>query len=575
MAVLLAIGLALLGVASAGGPASALARAHSKVPPPSEVTLTAAPGAPGLPIATPPVGLSLEYPVMAHDLGSAPCGPAALSAELLRLGSPPLELGGNSQDMTVPGEEAPAAPSSWEAGTLYPLPASFWSQLHCLLTSAKDPLTVGLNARTGEPSWTAKMVAGAQSAATNGLSFSLGNEPDLYDLPNYSALAKPQAEEEAAAVNLYLRVAGGLQQALGGAPVIGPELARAAHWQHALPQVIGALHMGTVGVHLYPLTDCTSPREVTLGGLLSSRVADSPRSLAWVAADARAAGVPAIISEANSASCGGKAGVSDTPAAAVWAVRFVLSALGSGFQEVRFHFSGDPYDPFLVQGETILDRPLESALVALNQWLPVGSSIRSVAGVRGLTATRALSPTGAPLLVLDNEHAQAQAVLVRGAPSVQTQLLSAARSGLQTRQLTARGGKLKLSVPPNSVLAVSAGAVAAAAANAGSLARVRVGHVELGELLEQGLPVSVSCVRTCTVSIVVQATGGSGRQTTRQLARASAGVEAGGTRTVEVKMNAGARHVLAHLPHLTLKTVTTVRYSGGHDTSMSTIALRR
>ena len=37
------------------------------------------------------------------------------------------------------------------------------------------------------------MVAGAQSAATNGLDFSLGNEPDLYDLPNYSSLDKPQA----------------------------------------------------------------------------------------------------------------------------------------------------------------------------------------------------------------------------------------------------------------------------------------------------------------------------------------------------------------------------------------------
>ena len=116
--------------------------------------------------------------------------------------------------------------------------------------------------------------------------------------------------------------------------------------------MIAALHEQTVGVHLYPLSACVTPRgrhdrRAALGARRPTRLVAS----AWVVADASAAGVPAIISEANSASCGGVAGVSDSPAIAVWAVRFVLAALKTGFQEVRFHFSGAPYDPFVVSGE--------------------------------------------------------------------------------------------------------------------------------------------------------------------------------------------------------------------------------
>jgi hypothetical protein len=443
-------------------------RAHR----PAEVTLPLTPPRGGVQIAMRPVGLSLEYPTMTQYLGGGPCPPAALVAELRRLGSPPLALAGESQDLTAPPGALTGVPPSWETATMYSLPGPFWSQLHCLLTDASDPLSVGLNLRKGVPSWAAQMAAGAESAATNGLEFSLGNEPDLYSLHNYAALAEPLPGAEPAATNLYLQLAGALRPAIGALPVIGPELAIPALWRRQLPRVIAQLHEQTVGVHQYPLSACNGPGAVTIAKLLSPASATAPRSLAWVVADARAAGLPAIISEANSASCGGKAGVSDTPAAAVWAVRFVLTALKTGFQEVRFHSSGGPYDPFLVSGASVIDRPLESALVALNQWLPIGASIRTLAGVRGLVATAIGAPastpaTGstpgapptaatpsAPQLILDNESAKQQTVVLRGAPSVQVQLLSATRAGLQTAQLTSAHDRVKVTVAPNSVLAV-------------------------------------------------------------------------------------------------------------------------
>jgi hypothetical protein len=430
-------------------------RRHKAAPPP-EVTLTPTITGASVPVAMQPVGLSIEYPVMAEQLGEGACPPPALVAQLQSLGSPPLALAGDSQDLTVPSGVLSGTPQSWEVATLYTLPAGFWSQLHCLLSASKDPLTVGLNLKTGAPSWAAQMVAGAQSAATNGLAFSLGNEPDLYDLPNYASLSQPVADEEAVAVNTYLQVASNLQQTLAGAPTVGPELARPEHWRRELPRVIAQLHLQTVGVHMYPLSACATPKAVTIGGLLSSEAASLPRSLAWVVADARAAGVPAIISEANSASCGGVDGVSDSPASAVWAVRFVLAALDTGFQEVRFHFSGNAYDPFVVRGEEVLARPLDSALAALNQWLPIGATLQSVAGVKGLVATRIGEPSGGTMLILDNQHQRSQPLVLRGAHSVSIQQLSAARAGLQSATLSSPRDHIELRLAANSVVAVAA-----------------------------------------------------------------------------------------------------------------------
>ena len=171
-------------------------------------------------------------------------------------------------------------------------------------------------------------------------------------------------------------------------------------------------------------------------------------------ADARAAGVPAIISEANSVSCGGQPRVSDSPASAVWAVRFVLSALKTGFQEVRFHFSGGAYDPFALRGAELVARPLESALVALNQWLAPGSSLRTVS-VRGLVASFVTTPAGASLVILDNERAQARPVVLRGAAAVRLERLTSLAPGLATAQPTVAHGALKLLVAPNSIVAIT------------------------------------------------------------------------------------------------------------------------
>jgi hypothetical protein len=131
----------------------------------------------------------------------------------------------------------------------------------------------------------------------------------------------------------------------------------------------------------------------------------------------------------------------------------VLSALKTGFKEVRFHSSGGPYDPFIVHGNEVLARPLQSALVALNQWLPVGATLQTVAGVRGLLATAIGASASGPQLILDNETSKPQTIVLRGAPSVRLEVLSPAAAGLQSAQVSSPSGSIKLVVASNSVLA--------------------------------------------------------------------------------------------------------------------------
>ncbi len=408
---------------------------------------------PSVEIAMRPVGLSIEYPLMARYLGTGACPPPALVAELLKLGSPPIRLGGDSQDFTAPSTAAIVPPASWEAAVMYKLPSEFWSQMHCLVSATKEPLTVGIDARIGELAWAEQMVAAAEGATTAGVNFSIGNEPDLYSLPEYLTSGSA-GSDEAEAVNQYLRVATYLRRGIGNVPLLGPDLARPTRWRRQLPRILATLHESVLGVHSYPLSECDDPRIVTVPTLLSSFVAEAPRRLAWAVADADAAHVPAIISESNSVSCGGKAGVSDSPAAAVWALRFVLNALETGFEEVRFHSSGRFYDPFIDRDGSIIERPIATALAALNRWLPIGSSLRMVSGVRRLVVTELSGGEGSPRLILDNEQRKPESVVLGSLHSLTIQILSPARPGLLTAVAPASRGRVKLTLAPNRIVAV-------------------------------------------------------------------------------------------------------------------------
>jgi hypothetical protein len=325
-----------------------------------------------------PIGLSVEYPVLERALGGGPCPSASMIALLRELGAPSLRVGGDSQDLAgVSGTSGPGGPFR------YTIPPSFWTTLGCLARETGIQVTVGLNFATATVADEEAMIAAAEQAIpTSQLSFSLGNEPDLYTiahvLPNEPEFTVPAFRAPSWSASEYASEWKTRRSELGPIRLEGPDLAGSG-WKQEIGALLREDPPDQVDAHVYPTSACGPAPTATAGRLLSEHSSVGlVEKLAWLVQTARAVQRPAIISESNSASCAGKPGLSNTPVAGVWAARFVLGTLLSGFQQVRFHSAGTSYDPFVFNPDgTIVREPLGNALLFLHHWLPLGSHIAS------------------------------------------------------------------------------------------------------------------------------------------------------------------------------------------------------
>ena len=128
--------------------------------------------------------------------------------------------------------------------------------------------------------------------------------------------------------------------------------------------------LSSLSYHRYGVSGCgTSVPTITalLNDSSSAHIGDFLAPLAKTAAASR---IPFYVGEGNSASCGGKTGVSDVFAAALWAVDVLFNAAAAGAQ--RWNFHGGPRGPYapLVYADASVDtvevRPLFYALWAFS-----------------------------------------------------------------------------------------------------------------------------------------------------------------------------------------------------------------
>jgi hypothetical protein len=425
---------------------AALAGAFGSAQPPALV-LGGASG-PAITIDTDPVGLSIEYWLLGEQLGNASCPPAALVRALRALGVPTLRIGGDSSDQTAP-TGTPRQPG------LSRLPSGFWGRLRCLERETGVAVVVGLNLAWGKPAWAAQMVAGARRAVPRSrLSFELGNEPDIYGEPvawwNGRALVSA-----AMPFATYLARATTVEALLGaGARIEGPDFA-SGRWVAAIPSLARTLHYDTLDAHYYPLEGCNGHHGASAAALLSHAIQRKLDERVRIARDARAAGLPAVISEANSVSCGGAAGVSDQPAAAVWAVRTVLTALRDGFSSVRFHSSGRSYDPFVVSGQTLTRRPLFSGLQFAAAALTRGARLQALAGAGAFDGVEIERPDATRTVLLSNYGAKATWVALHAQVGATVVSLASTSATATTTRVSPQRGLLRVELAPDSVVAIT------------------------------------------------------------------------------------------------------------------------
>lgn len=413
------------------------------------VTLGSTTGAP-ITVASDPVGLSVEYPVLAGDLGTGACPPPALVSAIEALGAPTIRIGGDSGDQTAPAGTPPFT-------GVNDLPTDFWTQLACLESQTHEPFVVGLNLAAQMPAWAATMAAGARGAVpANLLSFEIGNEADIDgpSVPWWNATADAHT---LIPFTTYLDDAQAVDQQLGaGADVEGPDFAT-PRWIANIPQIASALSLKTVDTHFYPLNACTGAAQATVNNLLLPGASELSTAVQETLAQATQLHLPMVISESNSVACRGKAGVSDSPGTAVWGLRLVINAIRSGIGSVRFHSSGSTYDPFIVTGTTVTTRPLYDGLEAAVQLLPIGATVATLKTpltLMGVVVTRA---TGPKTYIVTSYESKPQSVTLSSTQPASVIRISAANPIVADTSAKPKGGKLTIVVEPNSVVAFTPG----------------------------------------------------------------------------------------------------------------------
>jgi len=215
-------------------------------------------------------------------------------------------------------------------------------------------------------------------------------------------------------------------------------------------------------VHAYPTVACGSAGHLTTAARLLTKHASVGlvEKYDWLLAAAHAAHRPAVISESNSASCGGRPGVSDTPVAGVWAARYVVAALLAGFSQVRFHTAGTSYDALAFEADgTVAIRPLGHALLFLHRWIPLDSRIGSSSHDPEILAARISHARHTSVIVSSfSAKPTAYAIDVPGAARrLRTDTLSTASAIETGGSVAVRAHRAQIVLAPNTVVAIAAG----------------------------------------------------------------------------------------------------------------------
>jgi hypothetical protein len=157
----------------------------------------------------------------------------------------------------------------------------------------------------------------AASAGNNLLAFEIGNEPDLF-----AGVHRPGNYSYADYYAEYRRFKKAIRDKLPNAPFAGPDVIVRPDWLEQFAAT-DARDLQLLTHHYYAEGPPDNPTSTIV--TLMKPNAILPGLLGRLEAASRAAGVPYRICETNSCFGGGKPGVSDTMAAALWGLDFMFT----------------------------------------------------------------------------------------------------------------------------------------------------------------------------------------------------------------------------------------------------------
>jgi len=323
MLVLLLPAAGAAGAPGRAGNAPVSARAGAAAAPGGlPVTVAINPLAPGPVVPERFLGLSFEAAALTQL--SQYNNRGNLVSMLRSLGPGMLRFGGITADENVAWTDAQTPRPAWASSVIGP------AQMHALGVLARRSgwqvlLTVGL--AHYEPTAAAREVAAAHRAlGANLAAVEIGNEPNSYGshgLRELPWLAQTYEEE----VTSYRQAIDALTP---GVPIAGPDISGSgifSDWGEA--EALTQQPVLLTGHH-YPL-GCVQTPPPSIELLLSEETrAREARSLATYMSLEPITGIPVRIDEANTVSCGGTPGISNTFASALWASGYITQAMTAG-----------------------------------------------------------------------------------------------------------------------------------------------------------------------------------------------------------------------------------------------------
>jgi hypothetical protein len=294
-----------------------------------------------------------------------------------------LRVGGKSTDAAY-WKVAPSGAPPW----VYELGDSWLSQLAALVRREDLRVMLDLNLAVHSPAMAAQFAGDAAKALPRGrlVGLGIGNEPDLYH--QQLGLQKERINTTLASTPLdwavgysptayqddYRSYAQSLSASNPHTPLVGPDTTSSTpSWISALSELTRA-GPSMITMHRYAYSSCYkpgSPFYPTVPKLmLTSASAGLAVRLHRALGIATAAGLPLRVTELNSISCGGQAGVADTFATALWAPDALFELMKAGIAGVNWHIRPTLHNaPFHLTSQGFDAMPELYGLALFNQMI--------------------------------------------------------------------------------------------------------------------------------------------------------------------------------------------------------------
>jgi hypothetical protein len=430
---------------------------------PASVTVAVDAGHAGRVVPRAFLGLSIEWDSVRAYAGSPGSRSAGLRALLGPLVAPTgglaLRIGGDTADQAWWNPRGrPPPPNVLQDVTPATLDDVAW-----LARGLRGPVTLDLNLPLGDPYNALALARAARRRLPPGSleTLEIGNEPDLYTrgrvfhVPGHVHVRlRKRVSYDAGAyrrdVTPYLDVLSRRPRAAARLEVAG---FAGPGWWPSLPALVrsASARVGALSAHLYALPRCGGPAPPVSWLLTSAASRRRAATLAPLLAIGRRSGLPVRVTELNSAACGGRPGLSDSPAAALWLTDTLFALLRDGVDQADVHtWAHARYAPFDVAGTRATARPPLTAMLAFARAAPPMSRLVATGGRLGALRAWATIDRRRTLRIALIAPSPVRAQLATGRRRCAL-LWVANQQGHRTARVCPRRGRLTITLPGDTI----------------------------------------------------------------------------------------------------------------------------